>query len=117
MSLLRTETGGRQMITDNDDRSLRCRRLGHEVRFEYCRTQEKSNLCPRILDCWWESFDVAEFLRRNLGQAALRQLSGGVAQPKMVSIVELAAQAKARGPATRDDPGTLPAAAHGSNCP
>jgi hypothetical protein len=36
----------------------RCRRLGHEITFAYCRRENFGKPCRLILDCWWERFDV-----------------------------------------------------------
>ncbi len=49
-------------IGEHDGRKIRCRILGHEVPFHYCRSQPGDPLCRNILNCWWEHFDVAAFL-------------------------------------------------------
>jgi hypothetical protein len=46
-----------------DDQPLHCRRLGHPVPFHYCRSGGGDLPCARILDCWFQTFDVAEYLR------------------------------------------------------
>jgi len=76
-------------LSDNDGRVLRCRRLGHSVTFHYCRTQEADSLCPRILDCWWEVFDVHAFLEENLPAERLRALAEHAPRPKVLSILEI----------------------------
>lgn len=85
------------MITDHDERSRRCPRLGHPVRFQYCRTQADQSLCPRILDCWWESFDVRAFLQGEGWTEELAALENpAVATPKLASLTELIEKARER---------------------
>lgn len=84
------------MITEHDNRSQRCKRLGHPVRFEYCRTQSHNSLCPCILDCWWERFDVEAFLRAHGQGDAVDNLRAAPPRPKVASLVELIEQAKRR---------------------
>jgi hypothetical protein len=52
-------------LTVHDDREVFCHRLGHYLRFRYCRTTE-GGPCTKILDCWFRSFDVVDFMRRHL---------------------------------------------------
>ena len=77
--------------------------LGHEVPFHYCRTQEGSRLCSRILDCWWQTFDVCGFLQANLPAEEFGKLvSAPPRPPKVSSLAELIAQARERVAAERD---------------
>ncbi|MCK5802422.1 MAG: hypothetical protein KAI66_06300 [Lentisphaeria bacterium] len=83
------------MTTPHDTRERRCPRLGHEVVFEYCRTQGAETVCPRLLDCWFELFDVAETVRKHLGEEVLEQLQKPKdGQPKVASLMELIEQAR-----------------------
>jgi len=97
------------MIDREDHRSRRCPRLGHEVTFHYCRTQEGASICPRILDCWWETFDVASFLKDHLPPEEWRRLTSYTPKPRVVNLVELIREAQERArregnaPAPRDD--------------
>lgn len=85
------------MISDHDQRRRRCPRLGHAVRFRYCREQAGNDLCPRILDCWWETFDVESFLCEE-GEAdsvaALKQ--GPPPPPKIATLADLVDKARKR---------------------
>ncbi|GBC59692.1 hypothetical protein DENIS_0633 [Desulfonema ishimotonii] len=75
----------------------RCPRLGHRVGFEYCRTcGPEGAVCPKTADCWWEYFDIVAWLRVHLTEAAFQKLAAARPQPKVLSLVELIAQAKAR---------------------
>jgi hypothetical protein len=52
------------MLTEHDQNVLpRCRRLGHELAFGYCRQETSRKPCRLILDCWWERSDVRSFLQ------------------------------------------------------
>ena len=85
------------MLDEHDTREIRCPRLGHEVTFRYCRTQEEDTLCPRILDCWWETFDVHAFLENNLPPEQFRlqqKILEHHPPPKVASLVELIDRAK-----------------------
>ena len=82
------------MATEHDERRLRCRRLGHEVTFRYCRTQEGASVCPLILDCWWEVFDVAAFLREHLAREEFETLARRGFRPKVTSLLDLIEQAR-----------------------
>jgi len=80
----------------HDKRVLRCRRLGHDVTFHYCRTQEGCTPCPNILDCWWEVFDVVAFLAQVMEARELEALIERRPRPKVVTLVELIEQARSR---------------------
>jgi hypothetical protein len=88
------------MLTEHDqDVILRCRRLGHEVSFEYCRQEMQGRPCRLILDCWWEQFDVRAFLRANLPEALMTEVeTAGTAQPppKVLTLLDLIEQTKTR---------------------
>ncbi len=88
------------MLTDHDQDLLpRCRRLGHEVTFGYCRQDTSGNPCRLILDCWWERFDVRAFLQAHLSEKAMAQveLADASAPPsKMLSLVEMIEQTRQR---------------------
>lgn len=88
------------MLNEHDQNILpRCRRLGHEVSFEYCRQETRGQPCRLILDCWWEQFDVRAFLRAHLPEEAMAQVERASAtppSPKMLSLLELIQQAQER---------------------
>jgi hypothetical protein len=77
----------------------RCRRLGHEITFGYCRRENFGKPCRLILDCWWERFDVRGFLHAHLTAEAISQLEGTAVAPpppKMQSLLDLIQQTKKR---------------------
>lgn len=80
-----------------DDRERRCPRLGSPISFRYCMISgEDDNICWKILDCWWEMFDVEGYLKANMPEAAFNQLMASADKPKnkISSILEIAAKVK-----------------------
>jgi hypothetical protein len=84
------------MITDNDERETRCRRLGHAVSFRYCRAQEGETVCPCVLDCWWEVFDVQAFLREHLTPEEFARLAEPSGGDKVTTLLDLIRKARQR---------------------
>lgn len=80
-------------ITQHDDKRMHCRMLGHEITFAYCRQTAGAQPCRKVLDCWFETFDVEAFARQHF---TAEQISAIVSppKPKMASIIELIEQAK-----------------------
>jgi len=75
----------------------RCPRLGGPVSFEYCRYHAaEREPCWKILDCWWESFDVVGLLTRELGKEAVDRLANTRPPPKTQSLMALIQQAQER---------------------
>lgn len=70
-----------------DDLVVRCRRLGHEVTFKYCRTLEGQTVCRTIRDCWWERFDVDSWLSKNLSPDEFEKLAAGAPPPPKISTI------------------------------
>jgi hypothetical protein len=86
------------MISDNDERETRCRRLGHTVSFAYCRTQEGQTVCPCILDCWWQIFDVQAFLKEYLTDEEFARLAERQPAEKVTTLLDLIRKAQERAP-------------------
>jgi hypothetical protein len=83
------------MDTENLER--RCPRLGGTVPFTYCRIcGEDGTYCFKVLDCWWEYFDVAAYLREQLTDEEFQHLTATRPKPKTTSLFELIQQAKER---------------------
>jgi hypothetical protein len=80
-------------ITAHDGRRRRCPMLGHEVPFGYCRAPGRELPCRRVVDCWWEAFDVESFLRAHFSEEDLREMLAPP-QHKVLSLVELIEQAR-----------------------
>lgn len=80
-------------ITAHDGRLRRCPMLGHDVPFSYCRTPGHELPCPKIGDCWWETFDVETFIRRHFSQQDIARMLAA-RQDKAATIVELIEKAR-----------------------
>jgi hypothetical protein len=76
----------------------RCPRLGGEVAFDYCKVcGEGHTPCFKVLDCWWERFDVAAHMQACLTPAAFAALTARRPPPdKVASLVDLIRQARER---------------------
>jgi len=86
----------RTSIPPGDDFEIRCPRLGHQVSFSYCRSENNGLPCFKTLDCWYEHFLVEEFLKEELTPEQWNRVFGNPPKPKMLSLVELIEEAKRR---------------------
>jgi len=75
----------------------RCPRLGGPVTFSYCRIAvENQNACFKIFDCWWERFDVVDYLQHQLSKEAFNHLRKMQPPDKTTTLVDLIRQAQQR---------------------
>lgn len=73
-----------------DQLQRRCPRLGGPIEFSYCRKcEDQGRPCFKVLDCWWEIFDVVTYMRQKLTEEQFNQLAQKNTKPKVVSIVEM----------------------------
>jgi hypothetical protein len=82
-------------ITQHDQRELYCRRLGHHLKFWYCRQAQEGLPCRGIVGCWGEQFDVGAFLNEHFSEEQLQSVFVPP-KPKMMTLVELIQQAQQR---------------------
>jgi len=109
------------VIEERDKERIRCRRLGHDVPFAYCRVEGGMAAnsrasdgagvdsgaghlpCPLVLDCWWERFDARRFLEDNLPRDAYEEIMRRSCAPsKIQSLAGAITEAKRR--LTRESP-------------
>lgn len=76
--------------------SRRCPRLGGPVGFGYCMHCEREQACVKVVDCWWETFDIVQYLKDHLPEDQLARVMNAKPQTKISSLVEVMAQAKQR---------------------
>lgn len=59
-----------------DPRTLptHCPRLGGTVTLSYCLAPAQEAPCERILDCWWQVFDIHTFLKENVSEELLSRI-------------------------------------------
>jgi hypothetical protein len=80
-----------------DNLKRQCPRLGSPIPFNYCMMSgEDDGICWKILDCWWETFDVEAYLKANMPESAFQQLMATADKPKnkIASILDIVEQAK-----------------------
>lgn len=81
-----------------EDQERRCPRLGGSViTVGYCMISGKDNLpCFKMLDCWWEAFDVETYLKDHLTAPLYQQFIEMARSPqnKITSILEIANMAR-----------------------
>jgi len=73
---------------------IRCPRLGHQISFSYCRSENMGEPCFKTLDCWFEHFLVEEYLREELEPEDWDRLFRRPAKSKVQSLMELIEQTK-----------------------
>jgi len=83
-----------------DDLEIRCPRLGHEVRFAYCRNEGGALPCSRIILCWEPRIPAEAFLRKQMTPEAWEQFSRQESREKVSSLIELIETARKRGKTT-----------------
>jgi hypothetical protein len=80
-----------------DNLEQRCPRLGGRVSLRYCKTGgDERSICWKIFDCWWERFDVKDYLKNDLSAEKYNILVDSKPKPKVVTLVELVEKAKER---------------------
>lgn len=79
-----------------DEYKIRCPRLGHQISFSYCLSENDGLPCSRTINCWNDHFAAEEFLRKRLSQKDWESAFNSPPKAKVVSLVELIQQAKKR---------------------
>jgi len=81
------------MISEYDNFERRCPLLGHEIKFQYCRSANLGLPCRKILNCWFERFPVENFLRNHFSKEEIETILKPQ-KPKLVSLIELIKQSQ-----------------------
>lgn len=76
--------------------TIRCPRLGHQINFAYCRSENLGLPCFKTLDCWFSYFDVHAHLKEKLTEADFKKVFLYTIKPKIFSLMDLIEQAKER---------------------
>jgi hypothetical protein len=82
------------MISEIDDKLMRCPRLGHETPFYYCLRESGAHPCSRIVSCWSIVFDVESFLHKNMPAQDWESFSNAKPKDKVTSLIEIIEAAK-----------------------
>lgn len=80
----------------SDEFTIRCPRLGHQINFAYCRSENSGRPCFKTLDCWYNHFDVHAFLKEKLTREDFAKTFENKVKPKVSSLLDLIEQAKAK---------------------
>jgi hypothetical protein len=72
----------------------RCPRLGCPVLWGYCRREAGGRPCFKIFDCWWEIFDVQNYLRGDMDDSEFQRLCAARPPAKIAGLLELVDQVK-----------------------
>ena len=78
-----------------DHEECYCRILGHHLTFSYCRSCQEGVPCFKVLDCWFDRFDVGKFIEDNYtAEEIVRFLQPP--KPKVQTLLALIRQAQKR---------------------
>jgi hypothetical protein len=83
------------LIEQYDDKTIRCPRVGGEVNFLFCRSENNMSPCRFIAGCWETRIDINKFLEEHFSREEVGQISVPPKQ-KLSSLVEMIEQAKKR---------------------
>jgi hypothetical protein len=83
------------MIDRYDDKRCYCRKLGHFVDFGYCRQLAGGSPCRKIMDCWFETIPVQQFIGAHYGEEEIGRILAPAPQ-KVASILEIVNRIKQR---------------------
>jgi len=78
---------------DFDDEDGYCRILGHYLSFSYCRSCQEGAPCFKILDCWFEKFDVRKFIEERYTTEEIERFLQPP-KPKIQTLLTLIQQAQ-----------------------
>lgn len=81
--------------TPPENFNIRCPRLGHQINFVYCRSENSGLPCFKTLDCWYTYFDVQAWLQAHLPPEEFKRVFQSHTKPKILSLLDLIEQAKA----------------------
>jgi hypothetical protein len=83
------------MLKLHDDKKIYCRKLGHHLTFQYCRRENKGLPCKKIIDCWFEKFNIQSYLQEYYKESELKHIFEAP-RPKMTTLLDLIKQAQER---------------------
>jgi hypothetical protein len=78
----------------DDNFMIRCPRLGHQIYFSYCCSENQGLPCFKTIDCWHQHFPVKEHLEQTLTPEEWDKIFNNPPKPKMLSLLELIEKAK-----------------------
>ncbi|MBW1767341.1 MAG: hypothetical protein JRJ65_09865 [Deltaproteobacteria bacterium] len=82
-----------KLIEQHDEKTMRCPRVGGDVNFRFCRSENNLLPCRRIVGCWQMQMDINKFLDEHFSKEELDR-AFTPPKPKIESLIELIEQAK-----------------------
>jgi len=64
----------------------RCRQLGSEIHFGYCRVMNNGLPCNQVLNCWYHLFDIETFIVEHYTEEEIKTFLKG--QSRLAIILE-----------------------------
>jgi hypothetical protein len=81
------------LIEQHDDIMIRCPRVGGDVNFMFCRSENNMLPCRFIVGCWQMQIDINKFLEDHYSNEELDRIFAPP-KPKIQSLVGLIEKAK-----------------------
>ncbi|MEW6140640.1 MAG: hypothetical protein AB1733_20650 [Thermodesulfobacteriota bacterium] len=78
----------------NEEKQIRCPRLGGPVHFGYCRIEHDGWPCSRALTCWAMHFEAEAYFRTLLSEEQFAQCFLAAPQSKMDTLLEAVERAR-----------------------
>ncbi|MFC1533958.1 hypothetical protein ACFL7M_11405 [Thermodesulfobacteriota bacterium] len=81
------------MIEQYDDKTIRCPRIGGDVNFMFCRSENNMLPCRFLVGCWQRRLNVKEFLDEHYAKEDLARVFVPP-KPKIESLMEMINEVK-----------------------
>ena len=81
------------MIEQHDEKTIRCPRVGGDVNFRFCRTENYMLPCRWIVGCWRTYMDINRFMEEHYSKEELNRIFAPP-KPKIENLVNLIEKAK-----------------------
>jgi hypothetical protein len=77
-----------------DEESIYCRKLGHHLKFNYCRRESGDLPCSVVAKCWLDKIPISDFLNEHF---SAEELNKAFSPPtaKVTSLIDLIQKAQA----------------------
>lgn len=85
------------MIEEHDEEVIRCPRIGGDVNFRFCRSENSMLPCRWVVGCWEGRLDIKRFLEQHFSEEAHNRIFAPP-KPKLASLVEMMEKARERKP-------------------
>ena len=81
------------MIDQYDEKTIRCPRVGGDVNFRFCRSENNMLPCRWMVGCWRMQVDIETFMVDHYSREDLDRISTPP-KPKIESLLNLVEKAK-----------------------